>query len=303
LFDAGALVRSWTMRGTIHTLPARDLPWVLSVTAGRQLAPGNQRLAGLADGDLARAERAVRAALAGGNRLTRDEVAAVLAGIGLGPLAQRGAFYALAVRAVLALGPVVPRASGPSREQFAVLVEDAVPAPAAPADPLAEFFVRYITGHGPATAADFAWWSGLTLGVARRAAEAAAGRLERVEGDGAEPAYRARPGPRRVPGAPAVIALPSFDEYVIGYAPKGRSACRPEHAPRVGPGPNGLVRPVLLAAGEVIGAWSHSRAAGRHGQAPVPELFAAGGRSPALPAVAPGAVEAALARYAAFLRR
>src|SRR6187200_2156189 len=36
-FDRGEIVRSWTMRGTIHIIAARDLAWVLSVTAERQL--------------------------------------------------------------------------------------------------------------------------------------------------------------------------------------------------------------------------------------------------------------------------
>ncbi len=35
-FDRGEIVRSWTMRGTIHVIPARDLAWVLSVTGERQ---------------------------------------------------------------------------------------------------------------------------------------------------------------------------------------------------------------------------------------------------------------------------
>ncbi len=35
-FDRGEIVRAWTMRGTLHTVPARDLRWVLSITAARQ---------------------------------------------------------------------------------------------------------------------------------------------------------------------------------------------------------------------------------------------------------------------------
>ena len=35
-FDRGEIVRSWTMRGTIHVIPARDLAWVLSLTAEPQ---------------------------------------------------------------------------------------------------------------------------------------------------------------------------------------------------------------------------------------------------------------------------
>ncbi len=38
--------------------------------------------------------------------------------------------------------------------------EDGATDAARPADPRVELFVRYVDGHGPATAADFARWSG-----------------------------------------------------------------------------------------------------------------------------------------------
>ena len=62
-FDRGEIVRSWTMRGTIHVIPARDLAWVLSVTA-RTPAPGGRavrRVEGIDAAELARAERLARA--------------------------------------------------------------------------------------------------------------------------------------------------------------------------------------------------------------------------------------------------
>jgi len=57
---------------------------------------------------------------------------------------------------------------------------------------------------------------------------------------------------------------------------------------------NGIVRPILVARGEVVGVWTHSLAVGRHTDAPLPELFA--------PGVATDAeVGAALDRYRAFI--
>ena len=45
----------------------------------------------------------------------------------------------------------------------------------------------------------------------------------------------------------------------------------------IGPGRNGMVRASLLSAGRIVGAWTHSAAAGRHTDAPVAELFGARG--------------------------
>jgi len=294
-FDAGHLVRSWTMRGTIHIVPARDLAWMLQVTGARQArqADSRRRALGLEPDAVGRAERAIVGALVGGGRMTHAEIFALLEASGIPPTGQRGyhLLYALSVAGVLVQGPVVARGAGsvPTREQCFVLADEWIADSAHPADPLVELFVRYVDGHGPARAADFAWWAGLPLGLAREAAAAAADRLVEVD-DGA---YMAPDRPRRHRSAPDVIALAPFDEYYLSYADRS-PVCPPELAGAVGPGANGLVRPLLLARGRVVGVWTHSVAAGRHADDPVPDLLA--------PRAATGEeVAAALDRYARFI--
>jgi hypothetical protein len=296
-FERGALIRAWTMRGTLHIAAAADLAWMLSLTGERQIGMAAARLRqlGLDAGAFARAERIARGVLGGGGRLTRKEFADALAAGGVDPAGQRGihVLQTLALRGVLVWGPVVPHASGPTREQYVVLADEWIADAPAPADPAAEFFARYIGAHGPATARDFAWWSGLPLGVARAAAEAAADRVVAIE-EGADPAYvAAGPVPRRSPAAPDVVALPPFEEYYLSYVDRSLP-CAPEFVGVVGPAQNGIVRPVILARGRVVGVWTHSRAVGRHADDPVPELFVPGAATDA-------EVAAALARYAAFI--
>ncbi|WP_417564231.1 winged helix DNA-binding domain-containing protein [Microbacterium sp.] len=292
-FERGELVRSWTMRGTIHVIAARDLGWVLSVTGERQRrqAASRQRQLGLDDADLVRAERVVASALDGGGRLTRDEMMAVLDRGGVSTAGQRGyhLLYALSVRGLICQGPVVPRDGAPTREQYFVLSGEWIREPVEPDDPLAEFFVRYIRGHGPAGAADFAWWSGLPLTVARRAAAASADRLVEVD-DGV---FRTAAVPPADPRMPRVVALPSFDEYYLSYTDR-TTVATPELAALIGPGKNGLVRPILLADGLVAGTWAHSKAVGRHTDDPVPDLVDTD-------AASPDEVVAALDRYARFI--
>jgi hypothetical protein len=297
-FARGDLVRSWTMRGTIHIVPAQDLGWVLQVTGDRQRrhAASRRRELGLDHDALARAERAVVAGLRGGGRMTRAEVFATLESAGVSPTGPRGyhILFALSVAGVLVQGPVVPRGAVrdgtvPTREQYFVLVDEWITTSAAPERPVVELFARYIDGHGPAGAEDFAWWSGLPLSVAREAAAESAERLVEV-GPGR---FVARNLPRSRPAAPRVVALPSFDEYYLSYA--DRSAVRsPEVAAVVGPGKNGMVRPILLSRGVVAGVWAHSKAVGRHADDPVPELLTPGAATDA-------EVADALARYARFI--
>lgn len=294
-FDRGELVRAWTQRGTLHIIPAADLAWMLSLTADRQLRQGaaRHRELGLDDEAIARAERLVRTALRGGNRLPRAEAMAILERGGIDPAGQRGihTLYLLTLRGVAVLGPVVPREGAPTREQYFVSAEEWIGTGAAPVDPLAEVAVRFVASHGPAGARDLAWWAGLPVGVARQALLAAGERIT-ATGDGPDAPYvAAGPAPRRSPSVPSVLALPPFEEYYLPYADRS-VPCAPEFATAVGPGRNGMVRPILVDRGRIVGVWTHSLAVGRHAQQPQPEPFTP---------TDPDAVAAALRRYAAFV--
>ncbi len=78
--------------------------------------------------------------------------------------------------------------------------------------------------------------------------------------------------PRRNPAAPDVIALPPFEEYYISYADR-TVPCAPEFLKAIGPSMNGIVRPIIVARGEIVGVWTHSVAVARHADDPIPELF------------------------------
>lgn len=293
LFDRGVLVRAWTQRGTLHIVPAEDLAWVLSVTAERQLrmAAPRYRELGLGEAELATAEHAVVSALRGGNGLARAELFAVLLAAGIDPGGQRGAHAVqhLALRGMICQGPVVHRGGAVSREQLFVLTDEHIGQAPVPADPAAEMFIRYIIGHGPATAEDYAWWAGLTLGHARAAAAASGGDARIREADAG--CYVASLRPRRRVSAPSVLALGSFEEFYISYADRSPVA-PPEALAAVGPGKNGMVRPILLDDGEVVGSWRQSTAVGRHTEAPTVEL---------LRDVDEDRLACALARYSAFV--
>ncbi|MCI1020351.1 winged helix DNA-binding domain-containing protein [Microbacterium sp. C5A9] len=290
-FGRGDLVRAWTMRGTLHIIPARDLGWVLSVTAARQRqqAAGRRRELGIDEATVAAVVAATVPRLRDGG-LTRSEMFEVFSGIGIAPGGQRGIHLLseLTLDGLICQGPVVAR-DGVSREQRFVLVEQHIREHASPDDPLAELFVRYIDGHGPAGVADFAWWSGLTLGQSREARDRAAGRVVEIE----EGMYIAAVRPRRAPHAHDVLALGAFDEYYISYADR-TAVCAPADLAAVGPGKNGMVRATIVAHGRVVGCWTHASAS----LGSPPELFASAAGDPG---VDPDAVRGALARFTRFL--
>ncbi|MEJ1087166.1 winged helix DNA-binding domain-containing protein [Microbacterium sp. Mu-80] len=285
-FARGELVRAWTTRGTLHIIPARDLGWVLSVTAARQRqqAAGRHRDLGIDDEMVAAAANALRPALSDGG-CTRAEAFTRFESVGIDPSGQRGIhlLFTLTIDGLICQGPVV-ESDGITREQRFVAVDDRVGESVQPDDPLAELFVRYIDGHGPAGARDFAWWSGLTLTAAREAAERAQGRVQETDAG----VYAALKSARRSLDDATAFALPAFDEYYISYADR-TSVCDPENAGAVGPGKNGMVRPTVIESGRVTGTWSHAAATRNE----LPQMFDGHG--------ADASVASALARFARFV--
>ncbi|WP_454141047.1 DNA glycosylase AlkZ-like family protein [Microbacterium lacticum] len=278
-FERGERIRSWTQRGTVHILDPRDLGWMLGITAGRQLrqAAGVHRRLGIDDDVLARAESAVRPVLRGDNRLIRRELGTVLTDAGIDASGMRAnlILVALCLRRLVVLGPVVPREGAPSREQYVVAADEWVEDATAPAGPLAEILVRYLRGHGPAGLADFRWWAGLPLGLARSALEGAGTRVTEVEeglfaeaaGTSATAGDSGAAAPEDA-AAPDVVALPAFDEYYLSYADR-TVAASPRLVAAIGPGPNGAVAPVLVTGGRVVGTLKQALAVDRHHLAPV----------------------------------
>ncbi len=165
---------------------------------------------------------------------------------------QRGyhILWYLALTGTLVLGP------SDGRQQAFARLDAWVPNPRRPDrdEALGELARRYFRSHGPATAADLARWSGLTMRDVRRGTDIAGGSLATVEIDGTR--YHLDPEILDAPGATAgVVLLPGFDEYLLGY--RDRSAVLlPGHADAIVPGANGMFKATIVVDGVVVGTWS-----------------------------------------------
>lgn len=244
------VVRSWPMRGTLHLAPAEDLGWMLQLTGQRIVASaaGRHRELGLDESHFARARSTAERLLGGGVVLTRAELLTAFASAGIDVSGQRGAHLLLALSAqgTLVFGPM------DGKKPTFTLLEEWVRAPREVSgdEAIAEFVLRYFTGHGPATVRDFAWWSSLTLTDARRGLTIVEHELEAIDVEGTTYYHRAGLEPIE----PGVHALPGFDEYVLGY--QNRSAqLSPEFATTIVPGGNGMFLSTIVVRGEIVGTW------------------------------------------------
>lgn len=255
-----SVVRTWAMRGTLQMLARQDVGWVVDLLRPPPgVVTARHRQLGLDAGLFARALPAIAEILSGRGPLTRAGLVAELAagGVVVDPKTQAPAHligYA-ARQGVICRGPD----RSDDEPTYALLADWAGEhAPVGPDEALAELARRYAGAHGPATPADFAYWSGLPLGRARRGFELIAGEL--VEVDAAGERARMLPGPDLAgagDAAPCVRLLPNFDEYLLGYRSRDL-VLPPRFARRIQAG-GGWVRAAALVDGRVVGTWRQQR--------------------------------------------
>ena len=254
--DDGAVVRSWPMRGTLHLVPGEDLGWMLGLTAERLMAGAARRRTALdlTDADIERARDLAVEALRGGRSLDRQEMARAWADGGVSTDGQRGyhLIWALAQTGTLCWGPLQ------GTQQRLVLLDEWVARPRRLErdEALGEWALRYFRSHGPATTADFSWWTKLVAADVRAGVALARPELAEVTVDGTthlmDPATPDRLREARK-DAQRVLLLPGFDEFLLGYGDRS-PALAPEFAARVCPG-GGMFSPTVVSGGQVIGTW------------------------------------------------
>lgn len=298
-YDAGRIVRSWPMRGTVHVVCAQDLPWLLELTGVRALSPtvlaGRWQRLGLTRAILERAREAAVAFLSGGRRATRPELAAAMGEAGLavaGELMYHVTWY-LAHTGTLVQGPLI------GNRHALVLMDEWISQPRrlSREAALVELVVRYLGAHGPATLEDMAWWSGLTKTDLRAGVAAAGAALETAVHAGTGDTLLMRSGtldrhdPGSRPRARATVALAAFDEHLLGYRFRG-DVLDPTHAGPINAGLNGMFPATIVRGGRVVGTWRVTRRATGVSVLVEPLI--------ALSATARRDVERALARWSRF---
>jgi hypothetical protein len=244
-----SVVRTWLLRSTIHLVAADDLRWLV-----RELGPKIRRAngarwdgLGLSPSVLHRAEQLAPQLLAGGP-LTRHEMADGLRAHRLELGADQAPTHVMAYLASIGLTCHAGHA------RFALLddwVCDAADGPRGD-DALAGLSRRYFAAFSPATATDFAAWSGLP---AVPAIELIRDELTPVEVNG-RPGYRLG----EPVDASGVRLVSGFDNLLVGYRDR-TGLISDERRPEVYVG--GIIRPTVVRDGVIIGRWRLARSAGR----------------------------------------
>jgi hypothetical protein len=228
---AAPLLRTWTVRGTVHLIAASDRPWLHALLAER-----NARVFGA---------RFERFGIAEDVNAMRGDVVEIC---GERPRDRASLLRALVERGHRSLeqGPIntfVPWLStqGLIVTDIAGLLHAADPPPAFDHDEaLAILGARYRAGYGPCDATDLAKWSSLPITQARRALDAAS------------PQSDADAWPTG--DTPPCLLLAAFDTLMLGHRTREPFVAT-EHDQHILKG-GGMLKPVVLSDGVATGTWS-----------------------------------------------
>ncbi len=228
---AAPLVRTWTVRGTVHLIAASDRPWLHALLAERNARVFGARFERFGISEEVKAMRSDVVELCA--ERPRDRASLLRA------LVERG-------HRSLEQGPIntfVPWLStqGLIVTDVAGLLCAADPPPAVDHDEaLAILGARYRAGYGPCDATDLAKWSSLPITQARRALDAARPPCPADAWSAADP--------------PPCLLLAAFDTLMLGYRTREPfvAAGHDHHVLKGG----GMLKPVVLTNGIASGTWS-----------------------------------------------
>lgn len=268
LWKERSLVKTWLMRGTLHLVPAEDLPLFTAAMRTRWIRtrPSWLKYMKVTMPQLVELFDDIAEAMDGTPK-TREEILERVGHKHPDSLRENlGSGWGMLLKPVARMGLLC---FGPSRGQNVTFVRpEAWLGSWRQLDPdaaLVEVARRYLRAYGPATMLDFARWWGNWSGVGKAAWQGLAAELTRVsvEGAGCDLLTADLESMARTDPTDRVVLLPAFDPYLMGHASRKHMVGR-EHASRVSRAA-GWISPVVLVGGRAVATWSHAASANRVG--------------------------------------
>ncbi|MFF0343110.1 winged helix DNA-binding domain-containing protein [Kribbella sp. NPDC004875] len=240
-----SVVRGWFMRGTIQLVATEQAGSLLGLLGPKLIKDTTRRYGelGLTEPIRAKGADVLEAHLLANGPCGRAELADVLVRAGLIAEPKGQAVYAL-IRHTGLLGRLC-YGPGHDRTESWVAVRDWLGRPLTLDGDLEGLARLYLSAYGPATARDFATWSGLPVPLARRGIEAVATNTFDVDG-------KQLAAVDDLPGCGDLRMVGEFDSYLLGYQDRHQDL-----PAAIYPG-GGMLRPAVLDSGRVVGTWRHA---------------------------------------------
>jgi hypothetical protein len=249
-FANGDIIRTHVMRPTWHFVHPDDIRWMLNLTASRiqALAKGRHKQLEIDQAVLTKSENIISKALKGGNQIARDKLSALFKHNGINTDEQR--FVHIMMH--LELEQIICSGGREGKQFTYALFDDRVPQSKKlnHNEAVVKLMERYFTSHGPATLADFVWWSGLTITDARAGIDTLKDKFESYVFE--NNTYWFTASSSSVKPAAAYL-LPNYDEYIVSY--KDRSfAINAKDISKADPRGT-IFNHTIILSGKIEGIW------------------------------------------------
>jgi hypothetical protein len=253
--NRGTILRTHLLRPTWHLVPARDLGWMLDLTAPqvRKGVAARHRQLGLTTPAIKKSNDIIERTIATLGGATRAQLIEALVAAGF-PIRDNRMAHLLMLAELdqlMCSGPIVD--DGPTYALMSERVKR--PVRMERDEALRTLVTRFLNSHGPATHKDYAWWSGLAMRDVHRSFDMVRRKCGVSLVDGRE--YWHRRDLRDVArGMEAAILLPAYDEFTIAYVDRTESIVGGRARAISG---NGVFRPMVVVDGKVVGIWRRGR--------------------------------------------
>ena len=250
-FNRGDILRTHLMRPTWHFVSPEDIYWLVGLSA-RQIKSSmktRNRQLELTEEVFKTSQEVIIKALEGNRHLTRDELSEFLNAAGISTKEQRLPHILMEaeIDRIICSGPLK------GKKQTYALLEERVPnkIELTTDEALALLARKYFTSHGPATLADFTWWSGLPVSLARKAIALNDKHLlsETINNE----TYWFAENHTNNPLPDSAFLLPAFDEFLVSYKNREAAINKEDHAKAVSK--NGIFWPIVVINGQISGLW------------------------------------------------
>ena len=248
---AGEIIRMHLLRPTWHLVSAEDVTWMLALSAAhiQTTMRARDRELELTATVFNKSNAILENSLRDGNHMSRQELIVKLKEAGIAVDNNRASHLLMHAESD---GIICSGKFKANQLSYAILSERVPLTKKIEQDEaLVELAKRYFMSHGPATLADFTWWSGLSVSKSRIGLEMARQDLESFTSEGKTIWFSKVSIPKIY--TEVVHLVPAYDEFIISYTDRNASLGHEIHSKAVSS--NGLFRPVLVQNGRVIGTW------------------------------------------------
>jgi hypothetical protein len=261
LWKRRTLVRTWSIRGTLHLHRSPELPlYTAALSTNRRWWAGAWlKFVGLSARELESLLEAIRTTLTD-KPMSREELTEKVAlRVGAHVREQLGSGWGTLLKPAAFHGSLI---SGPPRGQNVTFVRpdrwlkkwERIDGDEA----IREVFRRYLGAFGPSGHAEFAAWWGIDPSAGRRVRASLEDELEEVSVEGQRTWGRPRDLKRIAGTRPdSVRLLPNFDAYVMGFRPRDQLHDK-RFADRIFR-KGAWISPVVLIDGRAAGVWAYQR--------------------------------------------